>query len=34
MFIGGCHQKDEAIHIDDLMRAAAIYTAAVEQLAK
>ena len=34
LFIGGCHQKDEAVLVDDLMRAAAIYTAAVEQLAK
>ena len=34
MFIGGCHQKDEAIRVEDLLRAVAIYTAAVEQLAK
>ncbi|MEJ8738255.1 dipeptidase PepV [Erysipelotrichaceae bacterium HCN-30851] len=34
MFIGGCHQKDEAVKLTDLMTAAAIYVAAVEQLAK
>lgn len=34
LFIGGCHQKDEAVLLDDLMMATAIYTAALEKLAK
>lgn len=34
MFIGGCHQKDEAVRLDDMMKATAIYTAALEKLAK
>lgn len=34
MFIGGPHQRDEAVKIDDLMMAVAIYTAAIEELAK
>lgn len=33
MFVGGCHQKDEAVFLDDLMMATAIYTAALEKLA-
>ena len=32
--IGGCHQKDEAIKVDDLMLSGAIYCAAIERLAK
>lgn len=34
MFIGGCHQKDEAVKVDDLIMAVSIYTAALERLAK
>ncbi|MEG0708752.1 MAG: dipeptidase PepV [Longicatena sp.] len=34
MFIGGCHQKDEAIKLDNLYIAMAIYTEAMAQLAK
>lgn len=34
MVIGGCHQKDEAVKVSELMKAAAIYTAAIERLAK
>lgn len=32
--IGGCHQKDEAIKVDDLLVAGAIYSAALEELVK
>lgn len=34
LFIGGPHQRDEAVKVDDLMMAVAIYTAALEELAK
>lgn len=34
MFIGGPHQRDEAVKVDDLIMAVAIYTAAIEELAK
>lgn len=34
MFIGGCHQRDEAVKLTDLMKASAIYVAAVEKLAE
>ena len=32
-FVGGPHQRDEGIKIDDLLRAMAIYAAALETLA-
>lgn len=34
MFIGGPHQKDEAVKVDDLLMSVAIYTAAIEELSK
>lgn len=34
VFVGGCHQKDEGICIDDLLCATAIYAGALETLAK
>ena len=34
MFVGGCHQKDEGIRVDDLLCATAIYAEALEKLAK
>lgn len=34
MYIGGPHQRDEAVKVDDLLLATAIYTAALEELAK
>lgn len=34
LFIGGPHQKDEAVKIDDLIMAIAIYAAAIEELAQ
>ena len=34
LFVGGCHQRDEGIKLDDLMTSVAIYTAAVEKLGK
>lgn len=34
MFIGGCHQKDEAFKVEDLMKAMAIYTESIERLAQ
>lgn len=34
LFIGGPHQKDEAVNVDDLLMSVAIYTAAIEKLAK
>ncbi len=34
LFVGGCHQRDEGVKIEDLMTSVAIYTAAVEKLGK
>lgn len=34
MFVGGCHQKDEGILIQDFLCATAIYAGALEKLAK
>lgn len=34
LYVGGCHQKDEGVKLDDLMMAAGIYTEAMEKLAK
>lgn len=34
MFIGSCHQKDEAVKLDNLLMSVAIYTASLEKLAK
>ena len=34
LYVGGCHQKDEGVKLEDLMTSIAIYTAAVEKLGK
>lgn len=34
MFVGGCHQKDEGVNVDDLLLSVGIYTASLEKLAK
>lgn len=34
LFVGGCHQRDEGVKLDDLMTSVAIYTAAIEKLGK
>lgn len=34
MYVGGCHQKDEGVNVDDLLLSVGIYTASLEKLAK